>query len=89
MARSSNAIAAHKRQKRMKKKVLRMDRWMKRARYQKYDDYRRNHYKSLRGVEGPNVLAPPPTAHTNASFPLLWVAVYALGKNKYFYPGSF
>ena len=34
----------------------------------------------IRGVAGPKVIAFPPTAHTNASFPLLWAAVYTLGK---------
>ena len=43
----------------------------------------------IRGVEGPKVLAPPPTAHTNISFPLLWAAVHTLGEYKFFYPGFF
>ena len=43
----------------------------------------------IRGVEGPKVLAPPPTAHINASFLLLWAAVYTLGKDNFFHPGFF
>ena len=43
----------------------------------------------IRGVEGPKVLAPPPTAHTNIFFPSLWAAVYTLGEYKFFHPGFF
>ena len=43
----------------------------------------------LRGVVGPKVLAPPPTAHTNIFFLLFWAAVYTLGEYKFFYPGFF
>ena len=43
----------------------------------------------IRGVEGPKVLATPPTAHTNISFPLLWAAVHTLGEYKFFIQAFF
>ena len=40
-------------------------------------------------MEGPKVMAPLPTANTNASFPLLWAVAYTLGKNKFFHTRLF